>query len=79
MPKNEHTEGKRVRSRADGLLARANGLMKIGKTFVKVGLDATAVANGTANGTERHSDERDNLSSETSEAKLTSTCALFRF
>ncbi|CDF40775.1 unnamed protein product [Chondrus crispus] len=52
LPKKEHTEGKRVRKRADVLHARATGLRKLGKIFMQVGQDsaASAVTIGSAAG-----------------------------
>lgn len=44
LPKKEHTEGKRVRKRADVLHARATGLRKLGKIFMQVGQDSAATA-----------------------------------
>lgn len=38
LPKKEHKEGKRVRSREDILHARATGLRKLGKIFMQAGL-----------------------------------------
>ncbi len=53
LPKKEHSEGKRVRSRDDVLHARATGLRKLGKIFVRVGQEAAGREEMAAKGAER--------------------------
>lgn len=42
-PKREHSEGKRMRTRDDILHARATGLRKLGRMFMKAGQEAAAI------------------------------------